>query len=138
MRARGAGAIAVVSSISAFIVEDASSAYCASKAALLQAVRSAALEYAGDGLRINAVCPGIVDTPLLRGFVDVLDDPGAVYGAWERRTPTGKLLRAEEVAEVLCFLVGDGASGLSGASVTIDGGLTTTFDFDVTTRTAAH
>jgi NAD(P)-dependent dehydrogenase (short-subunit alcohol dehydrogenase family) len=134
MREQGQGAIAVVCSISSFQVELASGAYCASKGALLQVVRAAALEHACDGLRINAVCPGIVDTPLLRRFVDAADDPAAIYEAMERRTPTGRMVSSQEVADVLQFLVGPRSGGLSGAALTIDGGLTTTYDFDA----AAH
>jgi NAD(P)-dependent dehydrogenase (short-subunit alcohol dehydrogenase family) len=138
MRAQGTGWVAIVASVAGQIVEDGASAYCASKAALLQVARSAALEYAADGLRVNAVCPGIVDTPLLRRFVNMVDDPPALVREMEQRTPTGLLLAPEEVADVLCFLVSDGASGLSGATLTIDGGLTTTYDFDVAQRAAAH
>jgi 2,3-dihydro-2,3-dihydroxybenzoate dehydrogenase len=136
MRQQGAGWIAVVSSIAGQIVEDGASAYCASKAALLQIVRSAALEYAADGLRINSVAPGIVDTPLLRRFIDAAEDPPALVREMEQRTPTGEMLSAEEVAEVLCFLISDAARGLSGATLTLDGGLTTTYDFNVTRRSS--
>jgi NAD(P)-dependent dehydrogenase (short-subunit alcohol dehydrogenase family) len=134
---RGGGAIAVVCSVNSLFVEDEMSAYSTSKAALLHAVRSAALEHAAQGLRINAVCPGIVDTPLLRQHCDSLDDPEGALREGRRRTPTGELLRPEEVAEVLCFLVGDGATGMSGAALTVDGGLTSTYDFDSSGRAAS-
>jgi NAD(P)-dependent dehydrogenase (short-subunit alcohol dehydrogenase family) len=130
MLERGSGAIAVVCSVNSLFVEDAMSAYSTSKGALLQLVRSAALEYAGRGLRINAVCPGSIDTPLLRRHFDSLEDPAGARAAVARRTPAGRILQPEEVAETICFLVGDGASGLSGATVTVDGGLTTAYDFD--------
>jgi NAD(P)-dependent dehydrogenase (short-subunit alcohol dehydrogenase family) len=127
---RGKGAIAIVCSIVSIVVVDQLSAYSTSKAALLQAVRSAALEYGRKGVRINAVCPGHVDTPMLRGHFAKLPDPEAARRAAERRIPTGHILRPEEIAAVLGFLVSDKASGLSGAAVMVDGGLTTTFDFD--------
>jgi NAD(P)-dependent dehydrogenase (short-subunit alcohol dehydrogenase family) len=126
---RGGGAIAVVCSVDSFYVEEGLSAYATSKAALLHVVRSAALEHACHGLRINAVCPGSVDTRLFRRALQASGDPAGVRRAAEQRTPTGRILRPEEVADVLCFLVGDGASGLSGAAITVDGGLTTTYDF---------
>lgn len=138
MREQGAGWVAVVSSIAGQIVEDASSAYGASKAALLHVARSAALEYAADGVRVNAVAPGIVDTPLLRRFVDAVDDPAALVREMEQRTPTGRMISPEEVAEVLCFLVSDSASALSGETITIDGGLTTAYDFAVDARAAVN
>jgi NAD(P)-dependent dehydrogenase (short-subunit alcohol dehydrogenase family) len=130
MLERGHGAIAVVCSVNSLFAEDQMSAYSTSKAALLHAVRSAALEYAGAGLQINAVCPGIVDTPLLQRHLGSQSDPAAGRDACIRRSPQGRLLRPEEIAETLCFLVSDAASGLSGAAVTVDGGLTTAYDFN--------
>jgi NAD(P)-dependent dehydrogenase (short-subunit alcohol dehydrogenase family) len=127
---RGTGAVAVVCSVNSLYAEDALSAYSASKAALLHVVRSAALECSRDGVRVNAVCPGAVDTPMFRRALDSMDDPEAAWRAVERRTPAGKVLRPEEVANVLLFLISDAASGLAGAAVTVDGGLTTTYDFD--------
>lgn len=134
MLARGRGAIAVVCSVNSLVVEDEMSAYSTSKAALLHATRSAAVEYAGAGIRINAVCPGIIDTPLLQRHFDSLDDPEAALRAAERRSPIGRLLRPEEIAETICFLVGEGASALAGAAVVVDGGLTPTYDFDSSQR----
>jgi NAD(P)-dependent dehydrogenase (short-subunit alcohol dehydrogenase family) len=130
MLERGRGTIAVVCSVNSLFVEQELSAYSTSKAALLHVVRSAALEYANKGLRINAICPGAVDTPLLRRHLELLDDPDSALRLAKRRSPTGQILRSEEVAAVACFLISDAASGLSGAAVTVDGGLTTTYDFD--------
>jgi NAD(P)-dependent dehydrogenase (short-subunit alcohol dehydrogenase family) len=137
MRAKGRGAVAVVCSVNSVIVEDTLSAYCASKAALLQLVRSAALEYAADGLSVNAVLPGIVDTPLFRRFVDVTEDPPAVVRSLAQRVPTGKLITPREIAEILCFLVSERATALSGAAILADGGITTAYNFNVTTRSSA-
>src|ERR1700722_1819332 len=130
MLERNQGSIAVACSVNSLFAESSLSAYSTSKAALLHVVRSAALEYAQKGLRINAVCPGAVDTPLLRRALDVLPDPGGARRSIERRTPTGKILQPSEVATVLCFLISAAASGISGAAVTVDGGLTTAYDFD--------
>jgi len=130
MLERRDGAIAVVCSVNSFVVEDELSAYSTSKAALLHATRSAAVEHAAAGVRINAVCPGIIDTPLLQRHFDSLEDPGAARRAAERRSPIGRILRPEEVAGAICFLVGGSASAMSGAAVTVDGGLTVTYDFD--------
>jgi NAD(P)-dependent dehydrogenase (short-subunit alcohol dehydrogenase family) len=130
MLERRDGAIAVVCSVNSFVVEDELSAYSTSKAALLHATRSAAVEYAAAGVRINAVCPGIIDTPLLRRHFDSLDDPAAARRAAERRSPIGRILAPGEVAEAICFLVGGGASAMAGAALTVDGGLTVTYDFD--------
>ena len=110
-------------------MEERLGAYSASKSALLSIVRTAALEHARHGLRINAVCPGIVDTPLLRKHIDSLADPAAADLAMRRRMPTGAITRPEEVAAMLRFLVEPAASGLSGAALVVDGGLTSTYDF---------
>jgi NAD(P)-dependent dehydrogenase (short-subunit alcohol dehydrogenase family) len=127
---RGCGSIAVVCSVNSFFAEDGLSAYSASKAALLHVVRSAALEYSKHGLRINAVCPGTIDTPLFRRAIEAAGDAEGIRRAVERRTPTGQIMRPEEVASVISFLISDAASGMTGTAVTVDGGLTATFDFD--------
>jgi NAD(P)-dependent dehydrogenase (short-subunit alcohol dehydrogenase family) len=131
MLARGSGAIAVVCSVNSLFAEDGLSAYSTSKAALLHVVRSAALEHAQHGLTINAVCPGAIDTELFRRALELLDDPASARGAVMRRTPSGRILRPEEVAAVVRFLLSDAASGMSGAAVTVDGGLTSAYDFAV-------
>src|SRR6185437_5732327 len=115
MLARGRGAVAVVCSVNSLYAEDQLSAYSTSKAALLHVVRSAALEYAHHGVRINAVCPGTVDTPLMRRHLESLSDPTRILEGVEKRTPTGKIIQPEEVAAMLRFAVSDEASGLSGA-----------------------
>lgn len=130
MLARGRGAIAVVCSIVSYEVVDGLGAYSASKAALLQVMRTAALEHARKGIQINGVCPGFVDTPLLDRHLATLDDPAGARAAAERRIPNGRILAPEEIASVLAFLISPKASGMSGAAVMVDGGLTTTFDFD--------
>ncbi len=137
MKARGEGAIAVVCSVNSFVTEAGVAGYSSSKAALLHAVRSAAVELAPTGLRINAVCPGCVDTPLLRKHLAATGDPDRYRRELEQRTPTGKLISAEEVAQTLRFLVSREASGLVGASIVVDGGLTVTYDFDFDAATGA-
>ncbi len=129
MLEQGRGAIAVACSVDSLWIEGGLGAYGTSKAALLAAVRSAALEHARDGVQINAVCPGSIDTPLFRRHMNAAPDPPAELRAVERRTPRGRILDPREVADVLCFLLSDAASGLSGAAVTVDGGLTSTYDY---------
>jgi NAD(P)-dependent dehydrogenase (short-subunit alcohol dehydrogenase family) len=126
---RGRGAVAVVCSVDSLYTEDGLSAYAASKAALLQVVRSAALEHSGDGLRVNAVCPGAIDTAFFRRALEATGDPEAALAQAVARIPSGEILRPEEVAAVLRFLVSEAASGLSGAAIAVDGGLTTTYDY---------
>jgi NAD(P)-dependent dehydrogenase (short-subunit alcohol dehydrogenase family) len=137
MTERGEGWIAVVCSVNSLYVEDQMSAYSTSKAAVLHAVRSAALEYASHGIRLNGVLPGYIDTPLLHRAIADADDPEGILQAARNRTPTGKLVQPEEVAAVLCFLVTDAASAMSGAAVTVDGGVTTTYDYDLPSSPSA-
>jgi NAD(P)-dependent dehydrogenase (short-subunit alcohol dehydrogenase family) len=135
---RGGGAIAVVCSVNSLYVEDRMSAYSTAKAALLHATRSAALEYAGLGVRINAVLPGYLNTPLLHRSIQDVEDPDALLKAVADRTPIGRLVEPEEVASVLCFLVTEGASAMSGAAVVVDGGVTTAYDFDLPSSPSGH
>jgi NAD(P)-dependent dehydrogenase (short-subunit alcohol dehydrogenase family) len=130
MIARRGGAVAIVCSVNSMYAEDKLSAYSTSKAALLQVVRSAALEHARDGVRINAICPGAVETPMLRRAFTSLGDEAEIRRAVEKRTPTGKIIAPEEVAAVLLFAVSEQASAVSGAALVVDGGLTTAYDFD--------
>ncbi len=130
MKERGDGAMAICCSVNSTFVEAEIGPYSASKAALLSAARTVAVEHAGDGVRINAVCPGVVDTPLLRKHVESMPDPAAADRAMRKHIPTGAVTRPEEVAKLLRFLVGEEASGLSGSALVVDGGLTTTYVFD--------
>lgn len=130
MIARGHGAVAAVCSVNSLFAEDQLSAYSTSKAALLHVVRSAALEHSRHGVRINAVLPGAVDTPMLHRHLATTDDPQGGRRAIERRTPTGRIVRPSEVADVVCFLLSARSNGMSGSTVVVDGGLTSAYDFD--------
>jgi len=128
---RGRGAVVVVCSVNSLFAEEHVGAYSATKAALLSVTRTAALESARHGVRINAVCPGTIDTPLLRRHIASLEDPVAAEAAMRRRQPTGAINSPEEVAALIRFLATEDAHGMSGSAVTIDGGLTSTYDFAV-------
>lgn len=116
MLASGGGAIANMASIGSFRASPGSSAYIASKGALLQLTRTAALEYVKDNIRVNAVCPGVTETEILRGM------PDDVMEMLTSRVPMGRMTTAEEVAALTLFLVSDEASGITGAAYIIDGG----------------
>ena len=126
LRRRGGGAIVTVSSVQAFVSQDRVAAYSASKAAINALTRSVALDHAADGIRANAVCPGSVDTPMLRWAADLFrgeKDQDAQVAEWGRTHPLGRVAAPAEVAEVVAFLAGPRSSFVTGAEYRVDGGL---------------
>jgi NAD(P)-dependent dehydrogenase (short-subunit alcohol dehydrogenase family) len=124
MLAQGAGAIVNVASISALIVLPEHAAYCAAKGGLVQLTRQAALEYATDGIRVNAVAPGTVDTPLVRRFLETSPNAEEVMAGLEAGHPIGRIGTGREIADVVLFLASDAASFVTGACLVADGGYT--------------
>lgn len=118
MIARGSGAIVNVSSILGSVGQANSTAYSAAKAAVANLTRSTAVTYAGQGIRVNAIAPGYVATPLIDGLPDDVRD------AMIAREPIGRLAQPEEIARVIAFLASDEASYLIGAVIAADGGYT--------------
>jgi NAD(P)-dependent dehydrogenase (short-subunit alcohol dehydrogenase family) len=126
---RGRGSIVGVASTASLYAEPGLSAYSTSKGAILQLIKSVAVDHAHQGIRANAVCPGAIDTPFFRQHVDSAPDPEAFLREKTDRHPSGRILQPEDVARLICFLLSDASIGMNGASVLIDGGLTATFDY---------
>jgi meso-butanediol dehydrogenase/(S,S)-butanediol dehydrogenase/diacetyl reductase len=118
--ARSGGAIVNVASQAALVSLPHQAAYSASKGAVVALTRSLAIDWASDGIRVNAVAPGFVVTPMTAEFRKL----DGLVAAAERRTPLGRLLEASEIAAVMVFLASPLASGMTGALVPIDGGWT--------------
>jgi NAD(P)-dependent dehydrogenase (short-subunit alcohol dehydrogenase family) len=118
MKERGGGAIVNIASIAGLQGMADHSAYCASKAGLVNLTRALALELGPIGIRVNCICPGVVETPMLRSVTGGL--PGTGELPW--KSPIGRIGRPEEVAEVSVFFCSERASYVSGAVVTADGG----------------
>ena len=120
VEANPGSAIVFISSIEAYVGHSFLPAYCSSKAGLLGLTRASAALFGADGIRVNAVCPGAVETPLLEPLLEL---PGAREHL-ESRTPLGRLAQPEDIASVVRFLLSDEAAYVTGTAVTVDGGLT--------------
>ena len=126
MRERGGGSIVNVASVQALAAQTDVAAYAASKGGLVALTRAMALDHAPEGIRVNAVCPGSVDTPMLHWAADLHkgdDSVEHVLEQWGASHPLGRLCRPEEVAELIAFLAGPRSSYMTGAEHMVDGGL---------------
>ena len=120
---RGGGAIVITASVQSFAAQRNSLAYMVSKHASLGLMRSMALDYAKENIRVNCVCPGAIDTPMLRWAASLDDNPDRVIEACHKMHPLGRMGKAEEIARIIAFLASDLASFVTGTAVVADGGL---------------
>jgi NAD(P)-dependent dehydrogenase (short-subunit alcohol dehydrogenase family) len=118
------GSIVNMGSINSLVAYENAAAYSASKGALLQLSRALALELAPRRIRVNCVCPGIIDTPLTDSFLAVADDPELVRAEYEAVAPLGRLGTAREVADCVVFLASDESTFVTGSALVVDGGAT--------------
>ena len=118
----GGGAIVNNSSVSAFANVAGNVSYAASKGAVMSLTRVLALEYADRNVRVNAICPGVIDTGMNRRNLELADDPSAVRERWRAVTPLGRMGTPEEVARTVLYLASDQSSFTTGIGLLIDGG----------------
>src|SRR5262252_5802996 len=123
MYRQGSGVLVITSSPHALATVPDAAAYAASKGGVHALTRALALEAAPRGIRVNALVPGTIDTPMVRREVQVAADPGAQLARLAASHPLGRLGRPEELASVALFLASDAASFITGTTVHADGGL---------------
>lgn len=122
MRAQGGGSVVAIASQLAFGGGRRNAAYIASKGAIVSLVKTAAFELAPDGVRVNAVAPGAIDTPMLNRSLSRAEDPTEARAYSQNRHALQRFGRAEEIANGVIYLLSDEASFNTGSVVTIDGG----------------
>ncbi len=131
MRRSGGGAILNTGSIASFTGQLGTPVYSASKGAIALLTKSLALDYGRDRIRVNCLCPGITDTPMLREHLG----HGAAGEARIRerlsRVPLGEILQPEDVARAALYLVSDDSAGITGVMHVIDGGLLAAAEYNV-------
>ena len=123
MRRLGGGAIVNIASDWALVAAHNAAAYGASKGAVAQLTRSMAIDHVKDGIRVNAVCPGDTDTPMLETAIAEVDRVSRLKQLGEA-IPMGRVAEAREIAALVAFLASDKASYITGALIPIDGGNT--------------
>ncbi len=128
MEKNGGGSIVNISSVQSLVSQKSVVAYSASKGAINAMTRAMAIDLASSQIRVNAILPGAVDTPMLRESAELHrgnQTADAVIADWGKSHPLGRLAKAIEIGELAAFLASDAASFITGGSYIIDGGLTT-------------
>jgi NAD(P)-dependent dehydrogenase (short-subunit alcohol dehydrogenase family) len=115
----GGGAIVNNASVAGLVGFAGIPAYCAAKGGVVQLTRTAALEYATRGVRVNCLCPGVIDTPMVQRFTR---DDAKARAQMEMLEPVGRMGTPREVAELALFLASDRSSFVTGAVIPVDGG----------------
>jgi NAD(P)-dependent dehydrogenase (short-subunit alcohol dehydrogenase family) len=117
------GSVINMASVASFVGFTRDAAYCASKGAVLMLTRQAALDYAPMGIRVNAICPGFIDTPMLRYYCSQQPDPDAAWHEVLAQHPMGRVGTPEDIAGAAFYLAGDDSTWVTGSTITVDGGL---------------
>jgi NAD(P)-dependent dehydrogenase (short-subunit alcohol dehydrogenase family) len=122
MLERGHGAIVNTSSVMALLTEPGYEAYTTSKAGIIGLTKALAVSYATQGIRVNCICPGWVDTPMNQRLAEELGGMEHLTPIILRQQPNGRMLSTREIGNAVAFLASDEASGITGAALYVDGG----------------
>lgn len=120
----GGGSIVNMASILGFVGDPDLAAYCAAKGGVINLTRVAALTYGPQGVRVNCICPGDVDTPLVQDYFNKDPDPGRLRQEVSSKYALRRIASPREVAQLAAFLASDASSFMTGSTMVIDGGLT--------------
>jgi NAD(P)-dependent dehydrogenase (short-subunit alcohol dehydrogenase family) len=123
---RDGGSIVNMASVLGYTADPVLGAYSTSKGAVVQLTRNAALAFAGRRIRVNAVCPGAVATPLTTRVWDLTGDPAEARRQMERLYPLRRIADPSDIAEVVAFLISPASKNMTGSLLVADGGLTAT------------
>jgi len=124
MQRQGGGVIVNVASELGLVGGSKIAAYCASKGAVVQFTKALAIDHAGDNIRVNCVCPGPVETPLLRSIIDGSSNPARERRSIIEKTLLKRVGQPEEIANAILFLASGESSYMTGSIVVVDGGCT--------------
>jgi NAD(P)-dependent dehydrogenase (short-subunit alcohol dehydrogenase family) len=120
----GGGSVINMSSVAALVGILDRAVYSAAKGAILAMTRSSAIDHIGEGVRINCIAPGTVDTPWVARITEGYDDPEAARANMRARQPHGRLVTPEEIAAMAAYLASDESASCVGACMVVDGGVT--------------
>jgi NAD(P)-dependent dehydrogenase (short-subunit alcohol dehydrogenase family) len=123
-RKSGGGAIVNIGSVLGLVAVKDRAAYCASKGGVTMLTKAMALDHAHEKIRVNCICPSIVETDLVKGVFNESEQGQALRKARIATIPLGRIGRPEDVAEMAVFLASEASSWLTGAAIALDGGLT--------------
>jgi NAD(P)-dependent dehydrogenase (short-subunit alcohol dehydrogenase family) len=124
IRHSGGGSVINMSSVAALIGISDRAIYCAAKGAILSMTRAAAVDHVGDGVRVNCIAPGTVETPWIERITSGYDDPEEARKTMQARQPHGRFVQPEEIAAMAAYLASDESASVIGACMIVDGGVT--------------
>jgi NAD(P)-dependent dehydrogenase (short-subunit alcohol dehydrogenase family) len=124
IRESGGGSVVNMASVVALVGVKDRAAYSAAKGGILALTRAAAIDHVSEGVRINCIAPGTVDTPWLRRITAGYEDPEKARLEMQARQPNNRLVKPEEIAAVAAYLASDEAASVVGAVMVVDGGMT--------------